>query len=357
MEFEEFKEQIKADLPSMLPEHLKNAKIMNHEVEKLQGVSYSGIVIRQEDESISPTINITAAFQKYELGMPYEDALKEIADLVETGLDYTPDMNLSELQDYSKMRDKLCVQVVETERNRERLKSLPHKELEDMSMVYRIDLGSSKEGNSSILITNQLLNVYGISEEQLHQDAMEVAPIGHPFVIKPMSEVIKEIMKDKDCSDEEISIIPDEVMQDERMYVASVSGGNLGAGIITYPDFMEKAAERVGGDFFILPSSTHEVLLIPDDGMIDVEILRDMVRDVNDTTVVMEDKLTDSVYHYDNTAKVFELSEKFEARQRERDMGQNEKSSILKELGEKVKECAEHPPVRRSLELGEGVTI
>lgn len=38
MEFEEFKEQIKADLPSVLPEHLKNAKIMNHEVEKLQGV-------------------------------------------------------------------------------------------------------------------------------------------------------------------------------------------------------------------------------------------------------------------------------------------------------------------------------
>ena len=99
---------------------------------------------------------------------------------------------------------------------------------------------------------------------------------------------------------------------------------------------MEKASERVGGSFFILPSSIHEILIIPDNGNFDLKTLENMVREVNATTVNPADKLTDSVYHYDSNNKVFELGEKFVDRQNgiveERGCDSREKKSLLGEL-------------------------
>lgn len=76
---------------------------------------------------------------------------------------------------------------------------------------------------------------------------------------------------------------------------------------------MDQAAERVGGDFFILPSSIHEVLIVPDNGQMGLRDLEDMVKEVNATQVAPEDKLTDSVYHYDSKKSVkAQLSDKKE---------------------------------------------
>ena len=106
--------------------------------------------------------------------------------------------------------------------------------------------------------------------------------------------------------------------EDEQMYVATVPDKVHGAGVLAYQDFMDKAAERAGGDFFILPSSIHEILIVPDNGKMNLKDLEAMVREVNVTQVSPADKLTDSVYHYDSKEKIFELGEKFVERQAER---------------------------------------
>lgn len=46
------------------------------------------------------------------------------------------------------------------------------------------------------------------------------------------------------------------------MYVASVPDKISGAGVIAYQHFMNQAAERLGGNFFVLPSSIHEIILV-----------------------------------------------------------------------------------------------
>ena len=94
------------------------------------------------------------------------------------------------------------------------------------------------------------------------------------------------------------------------MFVATVPDKVHGAGVLAYQDFMDKAAERVGGDFFILPSSIHEILIVPDNGKMGLKDLENMVKEVNATQVSPADKLTDNVYHYDSQAKIFELGEK-----------------------------------------------
>jgi len=111
----------------------------------------------------------------------------------------------------------------------------------------------------------------------------------------------------------------------------------------------DKAAERAGGDFYILPSSIHEVLIVPDNGMMDLAALENMVREVNATTVDPSEKLTDNVYHYDSKDKIFELGEKHLLRQavkeRESEMSQKAegKKSLLGELKAAKAEAAKVP--------------
>ena len=139
------------------------------------------------------------------------------------------------------------------------------------------------------------------------------------------------------------------------MYVATVPDKNSGAGVLAYQDFMDQAAEKLGGDFYILPSSIHEILLVPDNGDKAADDLRDMVREVNATQVSPEEKLTDNVYHYDSKEHIFELAEKFEARQQEKaeaqiDEKSEEHGSVLKDLKDKQKEVAAKPPVKDAAE-------
>ncbi len=79
-----------------------------------------------------------------------------------------------------------------------------------------------------------------------------------------------------------------------------------GAGVIFYPEFMDNMGELLGNDFFILPSSIHQMLILPDDGQVDAEMLRDMVKEVNATQVAPAERLTNDVYHFDTKDHVFE---------------------------------------------------
>lgn len=149
-----------------------------------------------------------------------------------------------------------------------------------------------------------------------------------------MTEVINEI-----APGQAEEIAPD----DEEMFVATVPDKVHGAGVIAYPNFMEDAAKKLGGDFFVLPSSVHEVLLVKDNGETNAKELENIVKNVNASEVEPAERLTDHVYHYDSKEHVFELADKFEARQRdeERSVEQGDKASLLDDLQEKKAEVKE----------------
>nr|MCR5776075.1 DUF5688 family protein [Lachnospiraceae bacterium] len=169
-------------------------------------------------------------------------------------------------------------------------------------------------------------------------DAMQSAPVVRPMVIEGMATVLAKSLGAEDIGMLGLDIPPEQ----EQMFVATVKGNTHGASVLAYEDFMDKAAEKLGGDFFILPSSLHEVILIPDNGQFEVDTLKAMVKDINESQVAPEDRLTNSVYHYDSKEKIFERGEKFEARQRE--MAHPEKKkSVLAELKAAKEEIASRP--------------
>lgn len=341
MDFEQFKEAFVEDVREKLYESGIEGTVSVNQVTKLNE-SYDALTVTPDGSNVGINLNMDNFFEAYENGVELDAITDKAVDVIKGGFENQPEIDVSALTDYSQMKDKLIMEVVSKETNEEMLANIPHKEMEDMAVVYRFVLDDSADGRATILATNQLIGTMGVTPEQLHADAMENAPELKPAVIKGMSEMLADMGMPMD----EMGI---EVPTQEFLYVATVEDKINGAGVLAYEGFMDQAAERVGGDFFILPSSRHEILLVPDTGDVDLQHLKDMVRDVNATQVSPEEKLTDSVYHYDSKAKIFELGEKYVERQAEKDADRDaldeksEKGSLLGDLKAKKDEVAKQP--------------
>ena len=341
MDYENFKEQFVADVKDRLAEQGADVKVSVNEVNKLNE-SYEAITVTPEGSNIGVNMSIEKFYDAVQDGTPYDSVVDKAVETIGRGIEQRPDIDVAALTDYSQMKEKLAMEVVSAEANKEMLENVPHQNMEDMAVVYRFILSSDDEGRASVLVTNQILENMGVTPEQLHADAMENAPQIKPAEIKGMSEVMAEMMGIEQA--EMMGIVPVDP-KDEQMFVATVPDKVHGAGVLAYQNFMDQAAERVGGDFFILPSSIHEVLIVPDNGKMDLKDLENMVKEVNATQVAPADKLTDSVYHYDSQAKIFELGEKFVERQAQREeaVEKEEKGSVLGELKAKKEEVAKTP--------------
>ena len=349
MNYETFKQEFAEDIKEKLYERgYDDVRISFNNVEKTNQ-NYEAMSVVPEGNNVGVNFNIENAFANYEHTDDYAGVLASATMVIADGLDRAPAIDVSALMDYENMKEKLSVEVISADANADLLANVPHDRMEDLAVVYRFVMESSEDGRASILVTNNLMDRMGVSHEQLRADALENSPEIRPVVIMGMNEVMKEMMGPEVY---EVFGIPDDA--EEKMYVATVPDKNSGAGVIAYQDFMDQAAERVGGDFFVLPSSINEILLVPDNGDMTADALRDMVKDVNAKEVSPEERLSDNVYHYDSKDHVFELAEKFEARQQEKkteiDEKSEEKGSVLKDLKDKQKEAAAKPPVKDAAE-------
>ena len=198
MNYEQFLEQMKEDLTARfaneLSPKLADVRIGIRNVEKLQGESYRGLSFRSGDSPVEANLNMTGVFQTYEAGRPYEDILEEVEAQLMKVVNRIPNFDIRELTDYEALKPKLMMEVISQKGNEDRLENIPHQNVEDMAMIYRLDIGDSAGGKMTSVITNQQLKAFGITAEQLHQDALENAPLTHPASLRSMQEVMAEMM-------------------------------------------------------------------------------------------------------------------------------------------------------------------
>ena len=302
MDYEQFLEYVAKDLQNRIPDI--NVQILD--VNKLQGESYRGISVSPEGSNAGVTMDLLSRFQMLQDNMlPLKTIIMDIEESVTNAMDKIPRVDPMMLQDYDQMKHTLVMQAVPIEPNRALLDTLPHKALEDMAIVYRFHLEHSDHEDATVLVTNQMLQNYGVTANQLISDADIYAPQNNPVLIRPLSEVLAE-MSGGMFTPEEVEAPP--------LLVATVPGLVNGAGILGYPAFFKEAARQIGGDFFVLPSSVHEVLLFADDGSRSAQELNAMVSAVNSQEVLSEDQLGNEAYHYDAQAQLFEKASDYESR-------------------------------------------
>ena len=331
MNFEAFMESIKKHIKEYLPESYQDAQVTIREQQKLNN-RYMGLtVIRPGDDRI-PTINLTDLYrQSYENPrFRITDVLEQISQIIQREPER---FDVSRLTQYEEAKKHLFMRVSNIEENLQVLDNVPYVERADLAITFHIAVEENEAGRASAIVTNNMMENFGVTRNQLYKDALENSSFIAPVMIDNLGELVGrmeiEEMEARGASEEEIR------KAEERIYVESqynpmfvVTNETLlyGGSAIFYPGVMDQLGEVLNGDFFILPSSVHETLVVPDNGRISCHELKAMVMAINEKEVAPEDRLTDEVYHYDTRDHVFEKAESFTERKRakEQDVGKQE---------------------------------
>lgn len=289
MEYETFVKQLMQELKQNMEQ--AGVELQRHEVIKNNGVIKDGITIKYPNTPVAPTIYADDLYEMSNDGYSVSEIAENEARKLENMKASMPEAPI--LTKEAALSNLYCA-VINTADNEELLKNVPHENLEDLSVVARFKVGE----DGSFLVSNDICKTLQMTSEEV-MEAAHANTDHQEYKCQTMGEVMREMMlKDgmpEDYADELIR------MQGEQcpMWILSNNSKVDGAVAITSQETLKDAHEKLGEDFYVLPSSRHEVILVPQSFVSDLQDLKDMVRGVNETEVSKIDKLSDNVYRFD----------------------------------------------------------
>lgn len=301
----EFINSVKCLVVTKLLDDIEGIIVDDQPVIKNNNVHLTGLIIRNPKVNIAPTIYLDSYFRAYENG---EKSVEEIADDIihcykQNALD--DDLDISLIHDVERVKEKVYPIVVNTDANLEWLKSHPHKNLLDLSICYRLNIDlkqhQSDDNNGSIAVTDTLMNVWGLTIDELDEIAWENNKVLFAPVFKNMFEIISEMM----------NFSADSLMgtfEESPMYVLSNASNINGSNYIADKSVLNNIASDLGSDeIYIIPSSRHELIIMPASISTDSANLRQIIHEVNSTQVSDEDKLSDSLYLFSSATNQLKI--------------------------------------------------
>lgn len=285
MEYQTFKEELCRILQKRTE---GKKKVILQQVEKNNGVVLDAVVLQGEKEQVLPTIYLEELYEIYEEGATLEQIAGRILCEEEKWKEEV-EFSLEEFEDYTRARTSIFYKLVNYQMNERMLKRVPHIRYLDLAVVfyYRVEQGDFPGG--SVLIHNNNLVTWGITKSQLMKDAAFNTSRKLPYSFVGMESLIAEL------SGEKLMDFPTE----ELMYVLTNEEKYYGAAVLLYPHVLSHIGTLLKRNFFVLPSSVHECILVPDLGHYTRFELMKMVREVNQNQVEEEEILSYQVYYYD----------------------------------------------------------
>ena len=309
-----FAEGVAEQIKEYLPPEYESVTCSVKEQNKTNSVLQVGIQVDKPGHAASPIVYMESFYNEVRSGEPMDKIMRNIAEVIQDALD-GPALDQSiRIEEFESVKDYLSVMVVNTAENRKLLEQVPHKEVADLSLLCYVDLPVDQGSyNATFKITEQMLQKWNVDREELFQIASEnIIPANTP-VLQNLEEVTRQILiggappenllkKEIDFSNQEAMIL---VLTNEKK--------NFGAAMMFEPQVMDKLSQSFPEGFYILPSSLHEVLILPDRGGISPTELGAMVREVNQSQVEKMEQLSDRVYRYDKEKqKIVEVPESIE---------------------------------------------
>lgn len=290
MNFKEFTESI-AELLEQKTEG--NCTITVKEVIKNNDVHLTGVIIMRESDNICPTIYLEGSYQRYQEGDSLEEIAEEILTVYEKHARDT-NLNMEFFRDFSLVEGRIFHKVINYEMNLGLLKDVPHFRWHDLAVVFYYSMDRVISGAASILIHNCHLDMWKQTAEKIYLIAQRNMKQKMPELLVSMKELMEELA----------GIEVDETIL--LLYMLSNREKMFGASAMLYSEKIKGLADRLGSDLLILPSSIHEVLLLPEQRDQRYDFYRQMVKEVNTTQVDPEEILSFNLYRYDRQKEEIE---------------------------------------------------
>ncbi len=284
----------------------EGTSVLLEEVEKIGGLKLTGVSIRKPNDAVAPIVYLDDYYKAYQDGEPISLVLHRIAKADGQAREQinVPRLTVEDL-DINAVRDRIFIRACDKERSKSYLEEHPHIDQGDLAATYHIMVGENSAGTMSIAVNNNIAALWGKRPEELQEIALENMRTSTPPEMHDVMSLIQDTVFGSKMQNllEDDADIPVARESAPAMYVLRYSSEGDGAACIFDPDIMDQAAQKLGSNCFVLPSSRHEVMLMKDTGAVSIDMLSRMVREINQSTVDPRDFLSDHVQYYDRAQK------------------------------------------------------
>lgn len=294
-----FRDMMKDALASCI----EGCTLEDQDARKNNGVVCHGICIRDPERNIAPCIYLDDAFEDYQNGRNFNEIVTAFVKNYEQNRPLF-DFDTTLVTDYGRVKNSICLKIVNTKLNRELLSDVPHVQFLDLSVVFYILLDDLLGKNASILVKNEHMVNWGVDTDTVYEMAKANTQrlLGEKIV--PMKSIIESILESRD--NKENDCLPE--LESCGMYVATSRTQFNGAYVFLNDSLLSGFADETGSSFFyIIPSSIHELLFLPGDINMEPEDIRKMIVDVNANCVEPEEVLSNNVYRYQRETGFVEI--------------------------------------------------
>ena len=266
------------------------------EIEKNNNVKKLAILAAEHGKRNSVVVYMEDYYEEYVNGVSLEQIIYSISSFIQSN---HIEINVEEILDYEKMKDKLFFRLINYEANKASLRNVPHIKYLDLSIIFCLSFKG--DGYMTVTINNNLMEIWEKTVKELYEQTKKNTPILFDESFKSINEVLLELLKERlgDKQDEldkmekllaEQEIIP--------LYVLTNKKRINGSAVILYDGVLKEISEELGSDLIIFPSSIHEVLILAFREDLSMSELKEMVHNVNKSEVPIVDILSDNVYRY-----------------------------------------------------------
>jgi len=273
--------EIENKIAKIVSDEFGDCTITMKDVVKSNGISYRGMIVKFDDSNAAPTLYIDQYLKAIEEGKAtVEETAEHAVRTIRQNRVGNIDFGTMDWEEQIKKTVKF--ELVNKSRNQELLETVIHRDvLDDLALIYKFIPSIMPEG--TITINEQLLEKIELTEEEIYQMAVKNVDSEEVY-LKSMASIMNERVG--------LDVVPEEA----NIYVLSNKEMSAGARMMMRKDVLRQIAEKVGGDLYIIPSSRHEVIVMP---LIDgPEHLKQMIYEVNRSELLPEDYLSDTLYRY-----------------------------------------------------------
>ena len=298
MEYKEFVEYIKMNAGYIAGE---GGNITINHVIKNNGCEMDGLVIMEKGKDIAPTIYLDSFYELYTNGENIKNIIRQIEVIYEQNKNnVTFDVNI--LKHFDTIKDKIVYKVVNYRSNEKLLEQVPHKRILDLAVVFYCLLDNEYGRSATALIYNNNLKNWNVTIDDVYKAALKNTPDLLHSKISSMAALFEKCGVNVDGEEVDLK---DYVPSD--MYVLTNESKLNGAACILYENVLYDFAQKLGADLYILPSSVHEVILLPKLSMFEKDELVNMGTEVNTDGVAADEVLSDHVYEYNRTERLITM--------------------------------------------------
>lgn len=284
MKYQDFLNYIKEQVAEVFE---PDTAVYIESIKKNNGITMEGLVIRKPGLNISPTIYLNSYYHQYLEGISLKQIVQDILFIYHRNVP-SVNFNIDDFVDFSKVKSQIIYKLVNYEKNRSLLKDIPHVPYLDLAIIFQFMLPNVPKNHATILIQNPHLDYWKISTEELFSCAKENTPLLLPSELKNLSGLVNHMT----CSKEfDGPLVP-------PMYILSNSRHIGGASCLLYEGLLKQLAKKFDQDLILLPSSIHEVLILPVDSPQNLSFYTQMVQDVNSAEVSEDEILSNRAYYF-----------------------------------------------------------